>query len=86
MVGSIQNGTIGLYQNTQNIAAGNNFGQDQRVQEQQKYQEVQKTEDKNQSNNDSANIRLQAQADRDHDNDIDAGNSEQRGGIVDISV
>jgi hypothetical protein len=83
MVGGIQNGTVGLYQNTQNI--GGNAGvaqqQNERVQEQQKLAESLRAEEQNQSNNDSANLNLQAQA-----NQESGANNGQRGNLVDISV
>ena len=84
MIGGIQNGTVGLYQNTQNIggSAGSVAApQNERAQEQQKTEAALRTEEQNQANNDAANRNLEAQA-----NQESGANNGQRGNLVDISI
>ena len=83
MIGGIQIVTVGLYQNTQNIGGSANATQPQneRVQEQQKFEAALKTEEQDKSNNDASNLNLQAQA-----NQESGANNGQRGNLVDISV
>lgn len=83
MVGPVQSGTANVYQNAQNIAAGNGFqNQGNQVQQRQEAERTQQTEESNQSNIDQANLSAQRSA----DNDLQAGGNTRPGSIVDITV
>ena len=87
MVGTIQSGVANVYQNAQNISAGNGFqNQGNNVQQQQEAQRTQETEEQNRNNFDQANLATQRNAENETVGNAGTTTAAGPGSLVDISV